>query len=304
MNNLYLIIGDNSALINLKIKEILKDNYDKLVTYDLENINISNVIMDLNTYGFFNEKKYLYAKNAKFLTSEKSDIEHDIDFFKRYLDNPSPENILIISCNKLDNKKNIVKMVKDKMQVIEIEIDYNNYIKNYCKDVKISLDTIKYLIDNVGNDINMINNELDKLLMYDNQEITKKDIDDIVIKKIDMNIFNLIDSIISKDKKRSLVIYHEMINYGEDIFKIMITLANQIRLLYSVKVLEGLSNDEITDILSLKNPRQVLALRYKVSKYSKEDLLNYLYKLSIMDEELKMGRVIDEIAFPTFIMSL
>ena len=62
MNNLYLIIGENDTVINLKLKEILKDNYDNLITYDMENINISNAIMDLDTYGFFNEKKYVYIK--------------------------------------------------------------------------------------------------------------------------------------------------------------------------------------------------------------------------------------------------
>ena len=223
---------------------------------------------------------------------------------KKYIENPNKDNVLIISCNKLDNKKNIVKLVKDKMMVIETEVDLNKYIKDYCKNTKISLDTIKYLIETTGTDINRINNELDKLLMYSNNEITKSDIDDVVIKKIDTNIFLLIDAIISKDKKKSLTIYHEMINYGEDIFKIMISLANQIRLIYSVKVLENFANDEITSILNLKNPKQVVALRYKIKNYSRKDLLNYLHRLSLLDEDLKLGKCIDEIAFPTFIMSL
>ena len=304
MNNLYLIIGENDTIINLKLKELLKDNYDNLITYDMEISNISDAIIDLDTYNFFNEPKYVYAKNAKFLTSEKTEIDHDLEYLKKYLENPNTSNTLIISCDKLDNKKNIVKLVKDKMMVIETEIDINQYVKNYCGKTKISLDTIKYLIENTGNDINRITNELDKLLMDSGNEITKKDVDDVVIKKIDTNIFQLIDAIISKDKKKSIMIYHEMINYGEDIFKIMIALANQIRLIYSVKVLENLSNDEITRILNLKNPKQVVALRYKIGKYSSKDLLNYLHKLSLMDEEMKLGKCIDEIAFPTFVMSL
>ena len=304
MNNLYLIIGENDTIINLKIKELLKDNYDNLITYDMEISNISDAIMDLDTYSLFNEKKYIYAKNAKFLTSEKSEINHNVDSLKKYLENPNINNTLIISCSKLDSKKNIVKLVKDKTMVIETDIDLNKYVKDYCKNIKISLDTIKYLIETVGTDINRITNELDKLLMYCKSEITKKDIDDVVIKKIDTNIFLLIDAIISKDKKKSLMIYNEMINYGEEIFKIMVALANQIRLIYSVKVLEYLTNDEITSILNLKNPKQVVALRYKIGKYSTKDLLKYLYKLSLLDEEMKLGKCIDKVAFPTFIMSI
>ena len=57
-------------------------------------------------------------------------------------------------------------------------------------------------------------------------------------------------------------------------------------------------------MLNLKNPKQVMALRYKIDKYTSKELLDYLYKLSIMDEELKEGKSIDRIVFPTFIASL
>ena len=147
MNNLYLIIGENDTIINLKLKEILKDNYNNLVTYDMEISNISDAIMDLDTYGFFNEKKYVYAKNAKFLSSEKTDINHDIDMLKKYLENPNQDNVLIISCNKLDSKKNIVKLVKDKMKIIETEIDLTKYINIVSKSASKTSDELKKSID-------------------------------------------------------------------------------------------------------------------------------------------------------------
>ena len=135
-------------------------------------------------------------------------------------------------------------------------------------------------------------------------EITKNDIDLVVIKKIDNNIFELIDAIISKNKNKSLEIYQNMINYGEDVFKIFVSLANQIRLIYQVKILKDLDNDSICEKLNLKNPKQVMALRYKITKYTSRELLDYLHKLSIMDEELKTGKSIDKIVFPVFIASL
>ena len=36
-----------------------------------------------------------------------------------------------------------------------------------------------------------------------------------------------------------------MINYGEDVFKIFVTLASQIRLRYQVKTLKNLTNEDI-----------------------------------------------------------
>ena len=304
MNNLYLIESDNPKVIDKKLSDLLKDKKENLITYDMEEVNISTVINELDTYGFWNEEKIVYAKNANFLSSSKSEIEHDLDALTKYLNNPNPSNILIISCSKIDGKKNISKLVKKTCEIIDSNIDINSFIKEKCQDIKIDNNTINYLLENTGNDLERINNELDKLLNFCEKEITKKDIDLIVIKKIDANIFDLIDAIINKDKTRSLRIYEEMINYGEDIFKIFVSLANQIRLIYQVKVLSNLSNEEIAGNLNLKNPKQVMAIRYKINKYRESDLLDYLYKLSIMDEELKLGKSIDKIVFPTFIASL
>ncbi len=309
MNNLYFLEGESHKLLELKVKEILDNNHvpdSELITYDMDEVNVSDAILDLDTYGFFNERKVVYCKNATFLTTSKCEIEHNIDVLTKYLNNPNPNNILIISCTKGDSKKNVVKLLKKTCQCINMDIDLTKFVKEKFSGYKINMATINYLLENTGTDLDRINNEIDKLLelKFDEKEITNKDIDLIVIKKIDNNIFNLIDAIITKNKEKSLSIYNNMVNYGEDVFRIFIALANQIRLIYQVKILRNLSNEEIADKLKLKNPKQVMAIRYKIDKYKESELLSYLHKLAIMDEELKTGKCIDEIVFPVFIASL
>jgi len=308
-NNLFLIESDNYKIISLELEKILKNNNlskEELIRYDLDEVNISVVINDLDTYGFFQEKKIIYASNAFFLTTSKGEIEHDLDSFIKYVNNPNLNNVLIISCSKLDGKKNICKLVKEKFNCITLNNDPKDYVKKIVKGYKMTYDTINYFLYNVGDNIEKIDNELNKLLLYkmDSKEITRDDIDLITIKKVDDNIFDLIDAIIKKNKKKSLTIYKEMVNYGEEVFKILISLSNQIRLIYQVKVLRNFHDNDIADILCLKNPRQVYAIRQKISSYTKEELLNYLYKLALMDEELKLGKAIDKIVFPIFIASL
>jgi len=308
MNNLYLIESSSHKAIGIEIDKILAKyevNRDNLITYDLDETNISDVINDLDTYGFFSEQKFIHASNATFLTTTKSEIDHNVESLTKYINNPS-DNILIISCSKLDGKKNICKLIKDKFNCVAISSDPKDYIKKKTKGYKLTYDTINYLLYTVGEDIDRLDNELDKLMLYklDSKEITRNDIDLIVVKKVDDNIFDLIDAIIKKNKKKSLTIYNEMINYGEEVFKILISLSNQIRLIYQVKVLRNKQDSEIAEILNLKNPRQVYAIRQKISSYTKDELLDYLYKLALMDEDLKLGNSIDKIVFPVFIASL
>ena len=309
MKNLYYIETEYIDILNSKVDSILKENNltsDNLITYDMENNNITDAIIDLNTVSLFGDRKVVLCKNSIFLTSSKSEIEHNLEYLEKYLNNPNPDNILILSCNKSDGKKNIVKLVKNSCVIVNTEVNIVDYVKEKTKGYKIDKVTIDYLLSNTLNDINNLSNELDKLmsLKYNEKIITKEDIDLVVIRKIDNNIFELIDAIISKNKSKSLEIYENMINYGEDVFKIFVSLSNQIRLIYQVKVLKILTNDEIASILNLKNPKQVAAIRYKIDKYTSSELLDYLHKLSIMDEELKTGKCIDTVVFPVFISSL
>ena len=309
MNNLYFIESDNHIILNSLLKDIASENkfdFSEIIRFDLSERNVSEVITELDTYSLFATRKIVFAYNATFLTVDKSDIEHDIDGLIKYINNPKEDCVLILSCRKLDGKKNIAKLIKEKFKVIESNIDLNTYVKNKTKDYKFSNSDIAYFLSCMNEDIDRINNELDKLMMYkdDDKEITKSDIDLIVIKKIDDNVNDLIKAIIKKDKKRSLTIYNDIVNYGEEIFKIMIILANQIRLLLQVKILEKESDIDIANKVHLKNPKQLYYLRQDISLYTKEELTDFLLKLSIMDEELKLGKSIDKIVFPVFIATL
>ena len=84
----------------------------------------------------------------------------------------------------------------------------------------------------------------------------------------------------------------------------MISLANQIRLLLQVKILENESDLDIANKLHLKNPKQLYFIRKKMAGYTKKELTDYLLKLAIMDEELKLGKAIDKRVFPVFIATL
>ncbi len=215
MTNLYFIESDNHIILNKLLEDIVKENkfnLEDVIRFDLSERNISEVITELDTYSLFGDRKIVFAYDALFLSPDKTDIEHDIDTFTKYINNPKEDSILVLACRKLDGKKNIAKLVKEKFKIVESNIDFNDYVKNKTKGYKFSNSDISYFLSCMNEDIDRINNELDKLMMLkdEEKEITKSDIDLIVIKKIDDNIFDLIKAIIEKDKKRSLTIYNEI----------------------------------------------------------------------------------------------
>ena len=144
-------------------------------------------------------------------------------------------------------------------------------------------------------------------MMYkiNEKEITTSDVVSVVTKYIDLDIFKLIDNIVNKNKKDAIIQYREMLLYGEEPIKIVITLANQFRLMYQVKEYskKGLSESEIASKLKV-HPYRVKLAKEKAKSYKSEQLLSYLSKLADIDYQIKNGSIEKEPALEIFIMEV
>ena len=303
MDKLILIEGENPVLIQKEIDKIINKltNYE-LIKYDLNEIEFNKIIEDLDTYDMFLKQKVIIGYNPLFLI-EKTDFKEDK--LLKYINNPS-DNILILVVNKLNNRLKLVTEIKKVFKIITIKnIDYSTFIENNLEDYKMDKSTIQYFLNKVGQNYNIIESELEKLKLYkvDKKIITKEDIDLISNRNIESSIFDLIDSIVKKDKKKVYELYEHFLSSGTEIIQIMIMLANQIRLIYNVKVLNRLSDSEISNLLEVHEYPVKLA-RNKGYNYSKKELLNMLYNLAILDEDIKSNKCLQNISFLTFIMQI
>ena len=304
MDKLILIEGTNNNLIEEEINNILKKltNYE-YIKYDLNNVFIDNVIEDLDTYNMFLKQKAIVCTNPLFL-NEKIENFPEKKFLK-YVNNPS-DNILILVTNKLNKRLKLVTTIKNNFKIIQIkEINIHTYLKKYLDNYEMDTQTINYFINKVGTNLDNLKQELNKLKSYKliDKVITKQDIDFICNKNIESSIFELIEAIINKDKIKSYELYNHFLNNGTEIFQIMTLLANQIRLIYNVKALNNLNNLEISKLLEVHEYPVKLA-REKSYKYTKQELLNIIYELAKMDEDIKNGLCLPNISFLAFIMQM
>ncbi len=312
MKTIYVIQSNDYISIKENINNILKDNNvsnDCLIKYDLSNTLIEDVIEDLDTYNFLVEKKVIVCDNAWFLTGSKTRgmIEQNVDSFTKYLNNPSGENILILICDKLDERKSIVKLLKEKASLIDNEISINKIIKSRLEDFKMEDYVIKYFIEYCGNDNEKILNELEKLkcYKYSDKIITYDDIDSIVLKTFNDNVFSLIDAIMNKNKKKAIKLYEDLLNNGEDINKILSLLADQFRMIYNGKILLKEYNNNYREVASILD---IHPYRFQKSiessyNYSLKDVLKYLEMIDDIEIDIKTGKS-TIVAFEMFIYSL
>ena len=308
---IFLIESNNSIIINNTIDEILKKNNldkDNVIRYDLIDVDVTSIINELNTYGLFSKRKVVIGENALFLTASKTKtVEHNLEELENYIKYLNPDNILILICDKLDNKRKIVKLLKEKGTLISTEVSMDNLIKNNLEDYSMDYKTINYFINYCGSDIEKILNELEKLKCFklDDKKITIDDINKVVVKSLDDNVFDFINAVVSKNRLKAYEIYKELLYKGEEETKLIIMVADQIRLIYNCKCLvkDGMKQEEIATFLGVHPYKVKLAISSSYS-YTKKELLTMLNRLYEIDKNIKTGKDTTKIGFQVFILSL
>lgn len=290
----YLLIGED-LLINNEIKKIIKENNinnESISTYDLEIDALKNALIDINTISLFESTKCIICKNLTNVT--------DLSDLKEYL-KVNTSNILIFIMKTPKDNKEIYNLIKNKIDLSKIDI--NKYIENELKDYKINSSSINLLINNCNNNFNRITNEINKLKMYKYEEkvISNDDINLLVKKDLQNNIFDLINYINKKDKKNAYKVYNELIQNNEIPIKILVTLANNYRLIYQVKILsEEKSDNEIMDILSIKNEKRLFVLKKQSYNFTTNRLIYIIKQLASTDLSIKSGKMVDKQAMDLF----
>lgn len=313
---IYLLYGTNYFLIKREIEKIkLENNIESIDinNYNLENTILDNILDDALTLSLFSQKKMIIVDNSYIFTPSvrKKGLDHNMDLLNKYIENPNPDTILIFVINeeKIDDRKKIVKLIKINGNVIEFnEIkNIDTFIKNELNDYKMDAVTINSFVNRVGDNLAIIASEIEKLKLYKNDDkiITKEDVFNVCSEQIDVDMNELTNSIVSKNISKSLKIYNELINQGEEPLQIIIRLANQFRIIYQSKELtkKGYSNKDIADILGIHPYRVKKALEISY-KFPSKELLSILKKLSRIDEGIKMGNMDKNIALEQFILEI
>lgn len=321
MNQVFLIYGEEEFILKKHLdvlkKKLLGDDVDNNVSvYDLYHDPLDLVLEDCDTIPFLSEKKIVIANNPFFLTGEKvkTDFENNLDNLIKYIENPTDFSYLIfyLKAPKLDERKKVVKKLKGMAKVLEANaLSDNELIKQLKKiasksEFVISNDAVELLTARTGKKFGIAYQELGKLMLYkaNEKEITVKDVDEMVSRSLEDNVFELIDYVLRKETAKSLLIYRDLLKFNEEPIKINAILASQFRLMLQCKVLykRGYSQKEIASYLKVHPYRVKLAME-KANNYNDKVLINTLYDLGDIDFKIKSGQVNKELALELFFLS-
>ena len=317
--NIYLLYGREYYLIENAIKNFKESLNESMIDFNLDIIDGKEILLDqllssIETLPFMDDKKITIVKDFELLKGKRKNFsEGDEKYFIDYLDNISDSTVLVfVVYGDVDKRKKIVKKIQEKGIVYNCDkisdMDLFKWTKRKFEGfgTKIENSQVMYFIESQGyrdknsdKTLSDLENEINKISSFvgkDNQ-VTNEVIDRLSQKKIENDIFKLIDYIGEKNSSSAIKILNDMIEEGESVLGIFAMISRQFKTVLQVKQLQ-LEGRSINDICQMLNVRQfVVNKALKQSRnFSNEVIIDMLNFILENDFKIKNGLIKDTLA--------
>lgn len=302
----YLIIGTEAYIIQETLKRIEENaliadesefNY---ANFDLTETSIEVAIGEAESVPFWGDRKVVILQRPTFLTSEKDKVDHQIKGFENYLNEPVPFTILVIvaGVDKLDARKKISKLVQKNAVVIDATAPNEQSLLRWLSERATALNmdyepaAMQELMVLTNFQLSVAIQELEKIALFVNGGLmTVQIVEDMVVRSLEQNVFQLTEKVVNKETGKALRIYQDLIKQKEEPIKILALLISQFRLMNQVKIMKkkGYSDPEMARTLKVHPYRAKLAAQ-SVRNIELIHLQTALAALAKADFELKTGR--------------
>ena len=169
----------------------------------------------------------------------------------------------------------------------------------------ITRDTLQIFLTKTGSDMQLIKNELDKLIAYTEGRdvITAEDVEKVCITQTSNRIFEMVNAIAEGKQKKALELYEDLLALKEPPMRILFLIARQFNQLYQVKLLakEGLSPAEIAKQAGIV-PFAVKKYQAQAKSFSAEELRAAVEECVASEEAVKTGVMNDRMSVELLIM--
>ena len=270
-----------------RLKKNLSANSPKLLfeSRNLDEVSLLEIVEDAKTLPMFHEKKLIVVKGYDGLGKD------DLDLLNEYAASPASVSVLVLLSQ--GSRKNRVKPAKSiKLVDLDSGSNFDREIKRLAERLGMVLapGTAGFIKTMLGEDMNLIKNELEKISLYreGKKAIGEKDLRGLMEKRSTENVFSLSTALSNRDLRGSLRILRELEKNREDPLSILYMIAWRFRQIFKVSqyLKEGESDEGIAK--AIKTSRgAVFYLKKSVRNFRENDLGRILGLIEETDYGIK-----------------
>lgn len=264
----------------------------KINVLDEEEIGVNKILEELENLNIFEGIRVFILKNPKTILSKLKDIKTE-DLIYVYLP-----------------QKSKLKATQLKQENIE---KYINTIFSK-KGIKITANTIRQIIEIVGENRMMLKQEINKCINFiaPKKEISDiREIKEILSYETQSLIWNLTDAIVKREKKKAMIEYLKLKETGEDSRGISSIIAWQVKmmLLIKIQIEKGYNSNQIKNNIfkatgSKISDFTISKIKNVTGTYSQEKLKTIFHKIINLNTATNRGEIDIDISLPMLITSI
>ncbi|GAA0340971.1 DNA polymerase III subunit delta [Bacillus carboniphilus] len=304
---------------HLILKNALDDenmdfNYSQ---YDMEETLVETAVDDARTLPFLGERRVVVIEKPFFLTGEKKNNvpEHTLDQLEEYIKDPNPSTIFIIYAqyDKLDERKKLTKLLRKEAEVVEAKPLSGYHLEQWIKEqvdvAKLHMDqrAIETLMQLGGTQLSTLNKEIEKLALYAGEQnrVSAEEVELLVSKSLETNIFSFVDKVVRKDTKQSFMILTDLLKQKEEPIKIVALLASQFRLIYQVKSYsqKGYGQKQMASLIGAA-PFRIQIASKQSALFEQHELYAIMQAFAQADYEMKTGKMEKELILELLLLKI
>lgn len=304
--NCILLYGNDTYLIKKTLDDLFQTNEINeadIEVYDYEENGIEVAITSAMTLPFLADKKGVVLRNCSFLSDKKNATEQEVQLLMQYCNFFNPTTVLILTApyEKIDMRKKIskylTKHIDTKAFITSKKTDsIYEYIKAEVTKNNLKIDplALTQFVNRIGNDAQMVEQELNKLITYalDKDTITADMVYNIVTRDIDDNIFEIVNAFLDKNIDRTMEVYFDLKSIKIDPIWILNTITNKLQeILYTKELLRmKYKTDDIAKYFHASKGRMYYMLQ-NARNVDYDYLIEVLEAAEDLDFKIKSGQL-------------
>lgn len=297
-SNYYLLKKRLDELTGKFLKEFGEMALEKI---DGEEAEPGAVLEAVQSLPFLSPRKMVIVRSG----ASSKDISGQIE---QIIDSAGDSTDVVFYEPSIDKRSSYFKVLKTRTQFEEFKDLDPAGLANWLvaeaekRGGKLNLADAKYIVERVGLNQELLANELEKLLIYDDI-VSRDNIDLLTVKTPQSKIFDLLDCAFGGDKKRALELYEQQRAQKVEPQAIMAMIAWQLKLLALAKLGKDKSTQQIASDAGL-SPWPVSKAQNLARKINDNKLRQMVSEALEIDEMGKsIGIDMDE-ALKTYIVTI
>ncbi len=258
----YTCVGPEFALVEEWLG-VLLDTLTSTTDADVDKTRFSfdegglgEALLACRSLSLFTSTQLVELTDVSAATASKgaSRTKYSTEALEDYLENPVPQNILVmtVTADKLDERKKLVKKLKQ-YPVIDCttpkEVPGRKMVQSIAgrSGIKISDDALVELWRRCGS-VSRSRTEIRKIWTYTSgRAIQTADVAELVASPAEDNIFEWIDGLVTGNADRSYRALADLVRAGHDTFSLFGMMVRQLRLMWYAKTLasQGYTQQQI-----------------------------------------------------------